>query len=146
MRRPMIFVIANGSNSRPCSAVTALKVEVSQCNSYSVSTTSPDRVPSRWIHASHIGLAAWIVGNAYESLVGVPRLLADARPTRKPGVLSTGSSVRFYADVAPLVLVATGFSLIASWPVAANRRSVVVAGTGLAEALAISAYLIPAVN
>jgi hypothetical protein len=29
---------------------------------------------------------AWLLGNLYEAVVDVPRLLADAQPQRRPGL------------------------------------------------------------
>jgi hypothetical protein len=64
-----------------------------------------------WARAAHLGQTAWLVGNLYEGLVGMPQLLADARSRRPPGLFTAGSPVRYYAPVAPFALSATGLTL-----------------------------------
>ncbi len=56
---------------------------------------------SGWNRAAQLGQAAWLIGNLYEGLVGMPQLLADARPARSPGLLTAGSPVRYYLPIAP---------------------------------------------
>ena len=55
-----------------------------------------------------MGQVAWFIGNLYEAVVDMPQLLADAQPQRRPGLMSPGSPLRYYAPVAPLTLVQGG--------------------------------------
>jgi hypothetical protein len=101
---------------------------------------------SGWNRAAQLGQAAWLIGNLYEGLVGMPQLLADARPTRSPGLLTAGSPVRYYLPIAPLALGAHGVVLLQSWRTGGDRRLIAAAGTSTASALALSGYLIQTVN
>ncbi len=101
---------------------------------------------SGWNRAAQLGQAAWLIGNLYEGLVGMPQLLADARPRRSPGLLTSGSPVRYYVPVAPLALGATGVTLVQSWRSGGDRLLIAVTGTAVAAALALSGYLIQTVN
>ena len=109
---------------------------------------APDqrRCRSGWARAASLGQTAWLAGNLYEGLVGMPQLLADARPSRSPGLLNGGSPVRYYLPVAPLALGATGASLVQSWRSGGDRRLIITAGTSVVSALALSGYLIQTVN
>ncbi len=109
-------------------------------------TTDERQCRSRWVRAARLGQTAWLVGNLYEGLVGMPQLLADARPRRSPGLLTSGSPVRYYVPVAPLALGATGVTLVQSWRSGGDRLLIAVTGTAVAAALALSGYLIQTVN
>ncbi len=76
----------------------------------------------------------------------MPQLLADARPRRSPGLLTSGSPVRYYVPVAPLALGATGVTIVQSWRSGGDHLPIAVTGTAVAAALALSGYLIQAVN
>ncbi len=67
------------------------------------------------MRAAELGRAAWFFGNLYEGLVGVPQLIDEAGAERGRGLLRAGSSVRYFAPVAPLAVGATLFSLISRW-------------------------------
>ena len=101
---------------------------------------------SGWMRAAQLGQAAWLIGKLYEGLVGMPQLLADARPARFPGLLTAGSPVRYYLPVAPLALGAHGVALLQSWRTGGDRRLIAAAGTSVASALALSGYLVQTVN
>ena len=88
----------------------------------------------------------WLVGNLYEGLVGMPQVLADARPSRPPGLLTRGSPVRYYLPSAPLALGATGVALVQSWRSGGDRQLTIAAGSSVVSALALSGYLIQTVN
>ena len=105
-----------------------------------------DRRRSPWAVVALAGQLAWMGGNLYEGVVGVPELLSDAHEKRAPGLLRTGSPVRFYAPLAPLVLGATGVTLVKGWQVDDNKRLIVAAAASNAVALALSGYLIREVN
>jgi hypothetical protein len=79
--------------------------------------TFPDRrrCASCWTTAACLGQAMWFFGNLYEGVVGMPQLLAAARPFRSPGLVTSGSPLRYYAPAVPLALGATGVSLWTSW-------------------------------
>jgi hypothetical protein len=109
-------------------------------------TTDGRLCRSGWARAARLGQIAWLVGNLYEGLVGMPQLLAAARPHRAPGLFTFGSPVRYYAPIAPLALGATGVSLLTSWRSGGDRRLITAAGTSVASALALSGYLIRTVN
>jgi len=96
-----------------------------------------------WSRAAQLGQAAWFFGNLYEGLVGMPQLLADARPTRSPGLLTAGSPVRYFAPVAAVALGPTGITLIKGWRAGADRRLIAATAAGVGSALALSGYLIP---
>ena len=73
------------------------------------------------------GQAAWLFGNLYEGAVGVPQLLGWAQAERPPGLLTTGSPVRYFAPIAPLALGTTTSTLIRSWRSGQDRRPVAAA-------------------
>jgi hypothetical protein len=100
----------------------------------------------QWATLAGIGQAQWFFGNLYEAVVDVPRLLADARPNREPGLLAAGSPVRYYLPTAPLTLAATAVTLIDSWRSGGDRRAVGVAAASTASAVALTAYLVKTVN
>lgn len=99
-----------------------------------------------WSAAARLGQAAWFFGNLYEGLVGVPQLLAAARPERPAGLLAAGSPVRYYAPVAMLALGPTGVSLLEGWRSGADRRLITATATCVGSTLALSGYLIRTVN
>lgn len=99
-----------------------------------------------WWRAALIGQTAWLVGNLYEGVVGLPQLLAAARSRRAPGLLGPGSPVRYYAPVAPLALGATTVTMINSWRGGGNRRLVTTTAGSLGTAVLLSLYLIRTVN
>lgn len=99
-----------------------------------------------WLRAARVGQAAWFFGNLYEGLVGLPQLLADARPERPPGLLAVGSPVRYFAPVAAVALGPTGITLVKSWRAGADRSLIAASATSVGSALALSAYLIRTIN
>jgi len=99
-----------------------------------------------WYRAPQLGQAAWLVGNLYEGLVGMPQLLMYARPQRPAGLLAVGSPVRYFAPVAVLALGPTGITLAAGWRSGADRRLIMATAACLGSALGLSAYLILTVN
>ncbi|HST96642.1 MAG TPA: hypothetical protein VLJ85_03305 [Geodermatophilus sp.] len=109
-------------------------------------TTDQRHPRSEWAMAARLGQTAWLVGNLYEGLVGMPQLLADARPRRSPGLLTSGSPVRYYVPVAPLAVGATGVTLLQNWRSGGDRRLIAATGSAVASALALSGYLIQTVN
>lgn len=106
------------------------------------------RPPPRpwWQRAALLGQAAWFFGNLYEGVVGVPQLLADARTQRASRLFGTGSPVRYYAPIAPVVIGATGVALVRSWWSGGDRRLIMVAAGSTTTAAALSAYLVRSVN
>lgn len=78
--------------------------------------------------------------------MGVPQVLAAARPERPAGLLAVGSPVRYYAPVAIVALAPTGISLLDGWRSGADRRLIAATATCVGSALALSAYLIQTVN
>lgn len=98
------------------------------------------------MRAAQFGQAAWFFGNLYEGLVGLPQLLADARPARSPGILAVGSPVRYFAPVAAVALGPTAITLVESWRAGADRRLIAATAASVGSALTLSAYLIRAIN
>jgi hypothetical protein len=99
-----------------------------------------------WARVARLGQAHWFFGNLYESVVGVPRLLIDAQPRRVPGLLGSGSPVRYFAPVAPVTLGATAVSLAKSWRAGGARWPIVTATASTMSAVGLTAYLVRAVN
>jgi hypothetical protein len=52
------------------------------------------RRQTRWATAAELGRLQWLGGNLYEAAVNMPRLLVDAQPNRRPGLLAAGSPLR----------------------------------------------------
>ena len=99
---------------------------------------------ARAITAARLGRAAWFFGNAYEGAVGVPQLIASAN--RQPGVLTTGSPLRYFGPVAPAAIGGTAVQLTLAWQRSADRRAAAVATATLGAAMGLSAYLIRTIN
>src|SRR3954451_2244209 len=110
----------------------------------------PDRWPSPanppWSAVAGLGQVAWFVGNLYESVVDMPQLLADAQPQRRPGLMSPGSPLRYYAPVAPLTLAATTAALINSWRSGGDRPMIAAAAANTVAAVGLTGYLVRTVN
>jgi hypothetical protein len=109
------------------------------------------RAASAWdgggmLPVAQLAHICWFFGNLYEAVVDMPRLLADAQPNRKPGLLAAGSPLRYYAPIAPVTFVATSAILINSWRSRRDRRAVVTAAAGTASATAITVHLVRTVN
>lgn len=104
------------------------------------------RPRSRWAVVAELGQAHWLAGNVYEAMVDMPRLLADARPNREPGLLAAGSPLRYYLPAAPVTLAATATSLVGSWRSGGDRRAIATAAVGTASAAALTGYLVRVVN
>jgi hypothetical protein len=96
------------------------------------------------ISIARFGRAAWCFGNAYEAVVGVPQLIADAR--RQPGIFAGGSPAPYYAPVTPAAMGGTSVVLNRGWQAGADHRTVVAAAATLGAALALSTYLIRGIN
>ena len=99
-----------------------------------------------WSRAARLGQAAWLFGNLYEGMIGMPQVLADARSVRPAGLLAEGSPVRYFVPVAGIALAPTGITLTQSWRTGADRRLIAATATCLGVALVLSAYLIRTVN
>jgi hypothetical protein len=99
-----------------------------------------------WSTVAGFGQVAWLLGNLYEAVVDVPRLLADAQPQRRPGLLRPGSPLRYYAPIAPLTLASTAAALVDGWRSAGDRRTVVVAAASTVAAVGLTGYLVRMVN
>ncbi len=108
---------------------------------------SRPRRRTRWATAAaELGRLQWLGGNLYEAAVNMPRLLVDAQPNRRPGLLAAGSPLRYYLPTAPVVFVASAASLAHDWRAGGDRRAVAVAAAGTASSAALTAYLVRAVN
>lgn len=110
------------------------------------SSCRPGRFRSLWTVVAQAGQAYWFFGNLYEAMVDMPQLLVDARPHRTPGLLASGSPVRYYAPAAPLTFAATVIALVDSWRSGGDRRVIVAATASTASAVALSGYLIRTVS
>jgi hypothetical protein len=95
---------------------------------------------------ARLGLMAWFFGNLYEGAVGMPQLLAYARHERPPGLLTSGSPVRYYALVAPVALGANAVTLVHDWRSGRGRPLVAATMGCLLGAVALTGYLIRTVN
>lgn len=119
------------------------------CDTHQMRARSPRRHwRSRlgWARVAQLGQAHWFFGNLYESVVGVPQLLIDAQPRRTPGLLGSGSPVRYFVPVAPLTLGATAASLVRSWRAGGDRWPIVTATASTMSAVGLTAYLVRTVN
>ena len=67
----------------------------------------------------------------------------NAGPT---SVLGPGSPVRYYAPVAPVALASTAAAVIAGWGDRGARRWLTIEAGCSAAAVALTAYLVPAVR
>lgn len=99
-----------------------------------------------WAVAARLGHIHWFLGNLYEAMVSMPRLLVDAQPNREPGILAVGSPVRYFAPAAPVTLAATAATLIDSWRSGGDRRVIIAAAASTASAAALTGYLVRTVN
>jgi hypothetical protein len=99
-----------------------------------------------WPAVAGFGQLAWLLGNLYEGVVDVPRLLADAQPQRRPGLLHPGSPLRYYAPIAPLTLASTGAALVDGWRSGGDRRMVAAAAASTVAAVGLTGYLVRTVN
>src|SRR6201999_1080755 len=106
--------------------------------------TDPRASSLRVAAAAQIARAAWFFGNSYEGVVGVPQLISSAN--RRPGILATGSPVRYFAPVAPPAVGGTAAVLVQSWRTGGDRRAVAAATATLGAALGLSGYLIRSIN
>jgi hypothetical protein len=113
---------------------------------FSVPGRWPRPVRPPWSAVAGLGQVAWFVGNLYESVVDMPQLLADAQPQRRPGLMSPGSPLRYYAPVAPLTLVATTAALIDSWRSGGDRPMIAAAAANTVAAVGLTGYLVRTVN
>jgi hypothetical protein len=76
----------------------------------------------------------------------MPQLLADARPTRRPGLFTAGSPVRFVAPIAPAAIGATSVPLVPSSQAEDNRRLILGTTASTGAAVALSVFLIRKAN
>ena len=102
--------------------------------------------PRRWAMLAGLGQLHWFLGNVYEAMVDMPRLLVDAHPNREPRLLGVGSPLRYYLPVAPITLVATVVTLVDSWRSGDDKRVIATAAVSTAAAAALTAYLVRTVN
>jgi hypothetical protein len=107
---------------------------------------SPRHIRRPWAAAANLGQLSWFFGNLYEATVDVPRLLLDAQEQRRPGFMTPGSPLRYYAPVAPLTIAVTTAALIDAWRAGGDRRMVVAATLNMAVAVALTGYLVRTVN
>jgi Domain of unknown function (DUF1772) len=103
-------------------------------------------VHARWLRLAASGQALWLAGNLYEAVVDMPRLLRDAQPQRRPGLMTAGSPLRYYAPLAPLTFTATTVALMDGWRSGGDKRVVVTAAAHMAAAAGLTAYLVRTVN
>ena len=96
-----------------------------------------------WAALARLGQAHWFFGNLYEAVVDVPKLLADARPNRAPGLLAAGSPLRYYLPAGPVTVVSTVIALMRS---GGDRRAVAASAAGTLVAAALTGYLVKTVN
>ena len=99
-----------------------------------------------WARVARWGHIAWFFGNLYEALVGVPQLLADASTARKPSLVGTGSPVRYYAPLAPLLFGSSVVAIVDGWRAGDDKRLLIAGAGSLATATGLSIYLIGTVN
>jgi hypothetical protein len=107
---------------------------------------SPGSALQLWAAAANLGEVCWFFGNFYEGIVDVPRLLSDAQQQRRPGLLTPGSPLRYYAPIAPVTITATTAALSGIWRAGGDRRMVVAATVSTAVAVALTGYLVRTVN
>jgi hypothetical protein len=107
---------------------------------------SPEYVRRPWLATANVGQLCWFFGNLYEATVDVPRLLLDAQQQRRPGLMTPGSPLRYYAPVAPLTITATTAALIDIWRAGGDRRMIVAATVNTAVAVALTGYLVRTIN
>jgi Domain of unknown function (DUF1772) len=98
------------------------------------------------LRAAGVAQASWLFANLYEAVVGMPQLLLDARHQRRPGLMSAGSPLRYYAPVGPLTVATTAVALVDSWRAGGDRRMIALAATSTGAAFALTGYLVRAVN
>jgi hypothetical protein len=106
----------------------------------------PRSVRPPWPAVAGLGQVSWFFGNLYEAMVDMPQLLADAQSQRRPGLMSPGSPLRYYAPIAPLTLVATTAALIDSWRSGGDRRMIAAATVNTVAAVGLTGYLVRTVN
>src|SRR4051812_10430404 len=94
-------------------------------------------VDAPWLTVAGLGQACWFFGNLYEAVVDLPQLLADAQPRRRPGLVSPGSPLRYYAPIAPLTLVSTTVALIGRWRSGGDKRMIAAAAANTATAVGL---------
>jgi Domain of unknown function (DUF1772) len=99
-----------------------------------------------WSVVAGLGQVSWLFGNLYEAVVDMPQLLVDAQPQRRPGLVSPGSPLRYYAPVAPLTLVATTAALVDSWRSDGDRRMIAAAAVSTVAAVGLTGYLVRTIN
>ena len=106
----------------------------------------PAQVPASplVVRIARLGRTGWIFGNIYEVAVGVPELIAATN--RQPGILATGSPVRYFAPIAPAAVGGTAAVLLKSWRTGGDRRAVATATATLSIAVGLSGYLIQSIN
>ncbi|HEY3687269.1 MAG TPA: hypothetical protein VGL93_29810 [Streptosporangiaceae bacterium] len=103
--------------------------------------------PRPWYRtAARLGQTAWLFGNLYEALVGMPQLLADAHAARAPRLLGPGSPLRYYAPAAPAMFGATALTLVRSWQSGGDRRVITAHAASMTVAVALTAHLVRTVN
>ncbi|WP_020574359.1 DUF1772 domain-containing protein [Actinopolymorpha alba] len=95
---------------------------------------------------AQLGQVHWLFGNVYEAMVDMPQLLADARSSRAPRLLGSGSPLRYYLPVAPVMFAATAATLIESWRSGGDRRAIVTTAASTAAAAGLTAHLLRTVN
>lgn len=109
---------------------------------------------ARLLDIAQLGHAQWLFGNIYEAVVKIPERLsleandeADARINAGPkSVVGPGSPVRYYAPVAPVTLASTAAAVVAGWGAEGARRWLTIAAGCSVSGVALTAYLISAVN
>ncbi len=102
---------------------------------------------------ARLGYAQWLFGHIYEAVVKMPERLAletvkaDARLNGgTTSVLGPGSPVRYYTPVAPAILASTSVAVATCWALQSARRWLIVTAGCLLSGLALTAFLVRAVN
>lgn len=108
-------------------------------------TSGPSQRHSASLRAARLGQTAWLFGNLYEALVGIPQLLVAAKDCPS-GLLTAGSPVRYYLPFAPPAVIGTTVTLFTAWRSGSDRRVIAASAASGATALALSGYLIRTVN
>jgi len=110
------------------------------------SSSHAARPPARWVSVAALSQLQWFLGNVYELVVDVPRLLVDAHPNREPRLLRPGSPVRYYLPAAPVTLAAITATLTDSWRAGGDRRVIAAAAASTASSVGLTVYPVRSVN
>lgn len=109
------------------------------------------RVTAALLTLAQLGYAQWFFGNLYEAVVKIPDLMVAGDGTsavdrRSASLSRPGSPVPYYIPGAAVTVAATLGALGAGWDRPGDRRWLVTAAAGTLSGVAITAYLVRAVN